>query len=129
MEGAEDITIEALEKEERDSAAFDISNVLLGSDQPVLTVSVSKGSTAASSAETSALVKSLNRSSGAPTHRLPRSSIFNHKEPSSTRVEKNRVAGDPTSQSKSGKAVRSGSWYWLMTRSNYVHEIKSQAPR
>ena len=62
---------------------------------------------------TSAAVKAFDCSIAVPTHRLPHSSIFNHKKPFSTRAEKNRVAEDPTSQSDSGNAVRSGSWYWL----------------
>jgi hypothetical protein len=48
---------------------------------------------------TSAPVSSFDRSAVAPIHRLPRSSIFDH----------------------NGKAVRSGSWYWLSTYKPVQH--------
>lgn len=91
------------------------------------TVSISLDLTAVLSALPSASVKSFDRSSGAPTHLSPRSSIGNHKQPFSTAVDKNRVAGDPANQSSNGKAVRSGNWYWLSTKSNCVREIKLKA--
>lgn len=96
-------------------------------NQPALIPSFSQGSKAPSSSVPSACGKSLQRRIGAPTHRLPRSSILSHNEPSSTRVEKKRVAEDPSRWSNRGKAVRSGSAYSLSTRSNCVEPIRWHA--
>jgi hypothetical protein len=84
------------------------------------TVSISSDLTEVLSALPSASGKSFDLSSDAPTHLSPRSSIGNHKHPFSTGVDKNRVAGEPANQSNIGKAVRSGNWYWLSTKSNCV---------
>jgi len=82
-----------------------------------VTPSFSQHSGAASNTLASASVNAFDRSAGALIHRLPRSSIFNHKAVFDT-AEKNKVAGDPTSQSNRGNAVRSGSW--VLTK----HEIE-----
>jgi hypothetical protein len=96
---------------------------------PEPTVSISSDLPSTLSTLPSASLKSLDQSAGAPRHLLPRSSIGSHKQPLSTTVEKNRVARDPISQSNNEKAVRSGNWYWLSTRSNCVWEIRLQASR
>jgi len=89
---------------------------------PEATVSISSDLNAVSRALASASVKSFDHSTDVPTRPLPRSSIFNHKEPFSTRAEQNRLAGDPTDRRCSGKAVQSGRWYWLRTRSSCVQD-------
>src|SRR5262245_5717110 len=77
----------------------------------------------------SASIKSLERTRGVPIRLSPRSSMGNHKQPSSKRVEKKRVAEDPPSKSNSGKAVRSDNWYWQITRSNSIRRISWHALR
>jgi hypothetical protein len=75
---------------------------------PEPTVSISSKLPSTPRIFASASLKSLDRRTGAPTHLLPRSSIDNHKQPLSTTVHKNRVAGDPIKRSNNEKAFRSG---------------------